>query len=79
MPTRRSPDLVKATTEGVVLPPSVFGMTTARPFSMKLTQELVVPRSIPMSLDMFFLQLVSGYFFITIILAGEVQGFAYVV
>src|SRR5436305_1440812 len=46
-PTRRSPDLVKATTDGVVRPPSAFGMTTGSPASMTATHELVVPRSIP--------------------------------
>src|SRR5438093_1078125 len=46
-PTRRSPDLVKATTEGVVRPPSAFGMTTGSPASMTATTELVVPRSMP--------------------------------
>ena len=54
MPTRRSPAFVKATTEGVVRPPSVLGITTERPFSIKATQELVVPRSIPISLDIGF-------------------------
>src|SRR5438874_463942 len=46
-PTRRSPDLVKATTEGVVRPPSAFGMTTGSPASMTATTEFVVPRSMP--------------------------------
>ena len=46
-PTRRSPVLVKATTEGVVRPPSAFGMMVGLPPSMKATAELVVPRSIP--------------------------------
>src|SRR5256885_17129400 len=47
-PTRRSPSFVKATTEGVVRPPSAFGMTTGSPPSMTATTELVVPRSMPM-------------------------------
>src|SRR5437870_8317168 len=47
-PTSRSPSLVKATTEGVVRPPSALGMTTGSPPSMTATTELVVPRSIPM-------------------------------
>ena len=47
-PTRRSPSLVKATTDGVVLAPSLLGMTTGSPPSMTATQELVVPRSMPM-------------------------------
>src|SRR5438270_12584666 len=46
-PTRRSPDLVKATTDAVVRPPSAFGMTTGSPASMTATTEFVVPRSIP--------------------------------
>src|SRR4051812_9613059 len=50
-PTRRSPSLVKATTEGVVRPPSALGMTTGSPPSMTATTELVVPRSIPMILE----------------------------
>lgn len=51
-PTMRSPSLVKATTDGVVRPPSALGMTTGSPFSIKATQELVVPRSMPMVLPM---------------------------
>src|SRR5699024_7525690 len=47
----RSPSLEKATTEGVVRLPSALGMTTASPPSMTDTQELVVPRSIPIILD----------------------------
>src|SRR6202521_813228 len=47
LPTRRSPDLVKATTEGVVREPSELGMTTGSPPSMTAMTELVVPRSIP--------------------------------
>src|ERR1700733_13759282 len=50
VPTSRSPVLVKATTDGVVRPPSWFGMTTAWPPSMTETTELVVPKSIPMIL-----------------------------
>jgi hypothetical protein len=47
-PTRRRPSSVNATTDGVVRPPSAFGMTSARPPSMTAaTTELVVPRSIP--------------------------------
>ena len=51
-PTSRSPVLVKPTTEGVVRPPSWFGMTTGCPPSMTATTELVVPRSMPMILFM---------------------------
>src|SRR5471032_1640513 len=46
-PTRRSPLLVKATTEGVVRAPSEFSRTTGSPFSMMAMQELVVPKSMP--------------------------------
>ena len=49
MPTMRSPFLM-ATTDGVVRWPSTFGMTTASVPSITATQELVVPRSMPMIL-----------------------------
>src|SRR6187401_1726527 len=48
-PTRRSPSLVKATTDGVVRAPSLFSMTLGFPPSMTATQLLVVPRSIPIT------------------------------
>src|SRR5205823_6549818 len=51
-PTRRSPDSVNATIDGVVRPPSVFSMTLALLPSITATQELVVPRSMPMTLLM---------------------------
>src|SRR6478736_8200134 len=51
-PTSTSPDLEKATTEGVVREPSALGMTTGSPASRTLTTELVVPRSIPTALGM---------------------------
>src|SRR5881397_581659 len=47
-PTRRWPSPVNATTDGVVRPPSAFGITAGSPPSITATQELVVPRSIPM-------------------------------
>jgi hypothetical protein len=50
-PTNRYPDLVKATMEGVVLLPSELGMTLGVLASMRATQELVVPKSIPMIVD----------------------------
>src|SRR3954464_11792654 len=50
VPTRRSPDWVKATTDGVVRPPSAFSMTVGSPPSRTAIHELVVPRSIPMVL-----------------------------
>src|SRR5437764_13629168 len=51
-PTRRSPDSVNATIEGVVRAPSAFSMTLAVEPSITATHELVVPRSIPMTLLM---------------------------
>ena len=49
-PTRRSPVLVKATTEGVVRLPSLLAMTLGSLPSMTATTLLVVPRSMPMIL-----------------------------
>ena len=49
-PTRRSPDSVKATIEGVVRAPSAFSITLALLPSITATQEFVVPRSMPMTL-----------------------------
>src|SRR4249920_1663485 len=49
-PTRRSPVFVIATTEGVVRPPSWFGITTGSPPCITATTEFVVPRSIPIIL-----------------------------
>src|SRR5215469_10040823 len=49
-PTSRSPDLVIATTEGVVRMPSWLGITTGSPPCITDTTELVVPRSIPIIL-----------------------------
>src|ERR1700678_1200037 len=49
-PTRRSPVLVKATTDGVVREPSELGITVGWGPSITATTELVVPRSIPTTL-----------------------------
>ncbi len=49
-PTSRSPFFAKATMEGVVRAPSAFSMTLTSLPSMMATQELVVPRSMPMTL-----------------------------
>ena len=49
-PTSRSPSSMKATTEGVVRAPSAFSITFGVLPSMMATQELVVPRSMPMIL-----------------------------
>src|ERR1700722_8168031 len=46
-PTRRSPCGVKATTDGVVLDPSAFGITVGWPATVAEITELVVPRSMP--------------------------------
>ena len=47
VPTRRSPESVKATTEGVVRPPSAFSSTVGSSPSITAMAELVVPRSMP--------------------------------
>src|SRR3954465_7963038 len=51
-PTRTSPFLANATTDGVVLAPSALGITTGSPPSRTETTELVVPRSMPTALGM---------------------------
>ena len=63
-PTSTSPDLEKATTDGVVRVPSALGMTTGSPASRKATTELVVPRSIPTAFAM------VGYLWVGGILGG---------
>ena len=52
-PTSRSPASVNATTDGVVRLPSELAITTGSPPSMIATQELVVPRSIPITFAIF--------------------------
>ena len=47
-PTSRWPSRPKATTDGVVRPPSAFGMTVGSDPSSTAIHELVVPRSMPM-------------------------------
>ena len=51
-PTLRSPPSTKATTEGVVLLPSEFAITTGSFPSMTETHEFVVPKSIPIIFPM---------------------------
>src|SRR6056297_3387165 len=51
-PTFRSPFSTHATTEGVVLFPSLLGITTGSFPSITETQEFVVPKSIPIILPM---------------------------
>jgi hypothetical protein len=46
-PTSRWPSFVNATTDGVVRPPSAFGMTVGSPPSSTAMQLFVVPRSMP--------------------------------
>ncbi len=46
-PTSRWPSFVNATTDGVVRPPSAFGITVGSPPSSTAMQLFVVPRSIP--------------------------------
>src|ERR1700754_3897673 len=57
VPTRRSPDCVNATTDGVVRPPSAFATTVGSPPSSTAMHELVVPRSIPIVFPMWVLLL----------------------
>ena len=54
-PTRRSLFFVNATTEGVVRPPSWFAITVGWPACITATTELVVPKSIPITLPMLVL------------------------
>src|SRR5690606_4980285 len=49
-PIMRSPSLVNATIEGVLRSPSEFSTTLGLPPSITATHELVVPRSIPITL-----------------------------
>src|SRR4051812_10574981 len=58
-PISRSPSFVKATTEGVVRAPSEFSMTFGLPPSITATQLLVVPKSMPMTLAIFYPSLFS--------------------
>src|SRR2546422_9580777 len=58
-PTSRSPLSVKATTEGVVRLPSELARTFGSPASIIATQELVVPKSIPIT---FAISITPRYF-----------------
>ena len=51
-PTKISPPSTYATIEGVVRAPSAFSITLVWPFSEIAKQELVVPKSIPITLAM---------------------------
>ena len=45
---------LNATTDGVVLPPSGFGITFGAPASRTAAHELVVPKSIPIIFSILF-------------------------
>src|SRR5258707_11658919 len=55
-----------ATIEGVTREPSALGITTGSPPSMTATQELVVPRSIPIT----FGTIASYYFDLVVVCVG---------
>src|SRR3954453_9764872 len=71
VPTRRSPPCVKATTDGVVRPPSAFSMTVGSPPSRTAMHEFVVPRSIPMVFAMCVLLRYKILVCVTQIIAGR--------
>ena len=56
-PTRTWSSLLNATIDGVVRSPSLFSMTLGTPPSMTATQELVVPRSIPITFPILLLRI----------------------
>src|SRR6056297_1971714 len=62
-PTSRSPFLLKATTDGVVLLPSLFSITTGCPPSITETTEFVVPKSIPIALAIISFLLKSNHYY----------------
>ena len=65
-PTRTSPALVNATTDGVVREPSEFGTTTGSPASRTDTTELVVRGRFRLLLTYFLLRIFEVIFKITI-------------
>ena len=65
-PTSRWPSFAKPTTDGVVRPPSAFGITVGSPPSSTAMHELVVPRSIPIVFAMWLCLLCCLY-------AGELR------
>lgn len=67
-PTNLSPSLVKATTDGVVLEPSAFSITLGVLPYIIATQELVVPRSIPMTGPVFLEEKPATRVFLRIVL-----------
>src|SRR6056297_1352342 len=62
-PTSRSPFLLKATTDGVVLLPSLFSITTGCPPSITETTEFVVPKSMPIALAIISFLLKSNHYY----------------
>ncbi len=58
-PTSRWPSFVNATTDGVVRPPSAFGITVGSPPSSTAMHEFVVPRSMPIVFAMWVVCLLS--------------------
>ena len=51
-PIRRSPSSVNATKDGVVRSPCELAITSNRPSFSTATQELVVPRSMPITISL---------------------------
>src|SRR6056297_2232372 len=62
-PTSRSPFLLKDTTDGVVLLPSLFSITTGCPPSITETTEFVVPKSMPIALAIISFLLKSNHYY----------------
>src|ERR1700722_9401885 len=60
-PLRSSPAGAKATMEGVVRAPSAFSITLGADPSITATQELVVPRSMPITLAMLYCPLLGAW------------------
>ena len=72
-PTNLSPVFVNATTDGVVLAPSVLATTTGFPPSITATHEFVVPKSIPIILLIINLFSALLIVYITGLLPGSAQ------
>src|SRR4030043_1351625 len=72
-PTRRSPVLLMATTEGRSLSPSAVGMITGSPPCIADTRLKVVPRSIPTVLPISILLDLRKYRFVSLYLHRPCQ------
>src|SRR5436190_16396161 len=72
-PTSRWPSFANATTDGVVRPPSAFGITAGSPPSITAIAELVVPRSMPIVFAMLYLLLLENLSLMIARCAGTVQ------